>query len=123
MARVRAFRAHEVPSRPPIRVGEGQHVEVGERDTTWPAFVFITTEDGSGWAPSRHIDTSSDPPVMLASYDTTELPASAGDVLTVLAHDELSGWTWVRNSRGQEGWVPDNAIEPVEEESAEGTAP
>jgi SH3 domain len=120
MARVRVLSAHEVPQRPPIRVAAGQHVEVGERDTTWPAFVFITTEDGSGWVPSRHIDTSSDPPVMLAPYDTTELPARAGDMLTVLVHDELSGWTWVRDSRGQEGWVPDSAIELAEGESVQG---
>jgi uncharacterized protein YgiM (DUF1202 family) len=91
-------------------------VRVGARDTTWPAFVFVTTEDGrSGWVPSRHIDTSSAPPVMLVPYDTSELPTSAGEVLAVLARDDLSGWIWVRNSGGQEGWVPDNTIEQVDE--------
>ena len=84
MARVRALRANDAPRRPPIRVTGGQRVRVGERDSTWPAFVFVTTEDGgSGWVPSRHIDTSSDPPVMLAPCDTTELPTSPGEVLAV----------------------------------------
>ncbi len=113
MSMVRAVEAHEVPGRPPLRVAAGQRVQAGERDTTWPAFVLVSAEDGSGWVPGRHIDTSSQPPVMLASYDTTELRTNVGELLTVLDHDELSGWTWAANSLGQEGWVPDNTIEPV----------
>lgn len=113
MTTVRAIQAHEVPERPPIRLAAGQSVRVGERDTTWPAFVFVSTEDGAGWVPARHIDTGSIPPVMLAPYDTTELPTNAGDVLTVIAGDDLSGWTWVRGRDGREGWVPNGTIDPI----------
>jgi hypothetical protein len=93
-------------------VAAGQQVQVGERDTTWPAFVFVTTADGSGWVPARHIDTGADPPVMLEPYDTSELATEAGEMLTVLARDDPSGWTWVRNSRGAKGWVPSDSLEP-----------
>ena len=113
MTTVRAARAHDVPDRPPIRLAAGQPVHVGERDTTWPAFVFVTTGDGAGWVPARHIDTGSSPPVMFAPYDTTELPTSAGDVLTVIARDDPSGWTWVRGHDGREGWVPNDTIDPI----------
>jgi hypothetical protein len=113
MSMVRVVKAHEVPGRPPLRVTASQRVQVGERDTTWPAFVFVTTGDGSGWVPARHIDTTSRPSVMFVPYDTTELPTSIGDVLTVLDHDELSGWTWVANSQSHEGWVPDDTIQPI----------
>lgn len=89
-------------------------MQVGARDTTWPAFVLVTTSDGEGWVPARYVDTGSSTPVMRAPYDTTELPTSAGEMLTVLIRDDLSGWTWVRNTAGQEGWVPDNTIEPTE---------
>jgi hypothetical protein len=112
---VRAIRAHVGPDRPPISVAAGEHVEVGERDTTWPAFAFVTTTGGSGWVPARYIRPDAGPRngVMLEPYDTTELTTVAGEMLTVVATDELSGWTWVRNTAGLEGWVPDNSIEHV----------
>ena len=109
---VRAVKAHVIPGRPPIRVTAGQRVRAGERDTTWPAFAFVTTGDGSGWVPARYIDTSAEPAVMLAPYDTTELATTAGELLTVLVVDGHSGWSWVRNAAGREGWVPSDTIEP-----------
>jgi uncharacterized protein YgiM (DUF1202 family) len=42
----------------------------------------------------------------------TELPTLAGELLTVLATDPQSGWSWVRNAAGREGWVPDSTIGP-----------
>jgi hypothetical protein len=112
MTTVRAVKAHEIPDRPPIRAAAGQTVRVGEQDTTWPAFVLVTTDDGSGWVPARHIDASAGPAVMLTSYDTTELATAVGDLLTVLVVDAPSGWTRVRNELGHEGWVPSDTIEP-----------
>ena len=113
MTTVRAVKAHEIPGRPPIQVAAGQSVQAGSQDTTWPAFVFVTTDDGSGWVPARHIDAGSAPAVMLAPYDTTELATAVGELLTVLVIDNPSGWTWVRNALGHEGWVPSNTIEPI----------
>jgi uncharacterized protein YgiM (DUF1202 family) len=62
--------------------------------------------------PARHIDAGSGPALMLAPYDTTELTIAAGELLTVLVTDDPSGWTWVRNALGREGWVPNDTIEP-----------
>ncbi|SKC70657.1 hypothetical protein [Krasilnikoviella flava] len=48
---------HEFPSRPPLRVLPGTRVRVGDRDDTWPAFVFVTTDDGgSGRVPHRTLE-------------------------------------------------------------------
>jgi len=117
MKQVRAVRAHVIPDRPPISVAAGERVKVGERDTTWPAFAFVNTTDGSGWVPARHIaydgGQATGNGVMLEPYDTTELATEADEVLTVVAADELSGWSRVRNTAGLEGWVPDNTIEPL----------
>lgn len=113
MTMVRAVKAHIIPVRSPIQVTPGQKVRVGRRDTTWPAFAFVTTDDGSGWVPARHIDVSSEPAVVLAPYDTTELAAAVGELLMVLVIDDPSGWTWVRNALGHEGWVPNDTIEPA----------
>jgi SH3-like domain-containing protein len=114
MVTVRAVRAHEIPTRWPIQVTPGQRVDLGDRDVTWPEFVFVTTDTGSGWVPARHIEPGPDASgVVQTAYDTTELPTMIGDELTVLETDEISGWTRVRNVAGREGWVPDSTIEPV----------
>lgn len=114
MVTVRAVTAHEIPDRAPLRVTPGQQVQLGERDTTWPEFVFVTADGGSGWVPARHIEAGMGASgVLRIAYDTTELPTAAGDELTVLETDEISGWSWVRSASGREGWVPNSTIEPV----------
>ena len=111
MVTVRAVTAHEIPDRAPLRVTPGQQVQLGERDTTWPEFVFVTADDGSGWVPARHIEAGTGGSgVVRTAYDTTELPTAAGDELTVLEADEISGWSWVRSASGREGWVPSSTI-------------
>src|ERR1700759_3803293 len=101
MVPVRAVRAHEIPSRRPIRVKPGERVDLGERDSTWPEFVFVTIEGGCGWVPARHIEAGEGTSgVVKTAYDTTELPTMIGDELTVVETDEKSGWTWVRNTAG-----------------------
>jgi hypothetical protein len=112
---LRASAAHTIPQRPPIRVVPGQQVQVGQHDTDWPTFVFITTDDGAGWVPERYLDTSADPAVVVTSYDTTELATAAGEELTLVERDDPSGWALVRNAEGGEGWVPLSALEPIPE--------
>jgi hypothetical protein len=101
-----ARRTHRIPGRTPIRIDVGDRVEVGERDTEWPEFVFVTTDAGSGWVPARYLSSDSGKAVVEVAYDTTELEVSPGDALTVLRRDDRSGWWWCRNPDGGEGWVP-----------------
>jgi hypothetical protein len=48
MTGLRAIASDQIPGRPPIQVVPGQQVQVGQRDTEWPTFVFITTGTGAG---------------------------------------------------------------------------
>jgi len=109
--RVVARTAHLIPERAPIRITVGQVVGVGERDTTWSEFVFITTADGSGWVPARHLSHPSGRATVLTAYDTTELPTEVGDQLDILAEDLPSGWVWCRAVTGREGWVPISTVD------------
>lgn len=107
----RASTDHAVPDRSPIVVRPGDHVTVGDADSEWPAFVFVTTAGGEqGWVPARHLDDSRPGAAVLTRYDTTELPVSAGDELEVVQDDALSGWSWCRAPDGREGWVPHTAL-------------
>jgi hypothetical protein len=106
--------SHQISERPPIQLAAGDEVEVGDRDTEWPEFVFVTAERGAGWVPARHLSRSSGRAVVQIPYDTTELPTEVGDVLQVVAEDVPSGWLWCRSSSGREGWVPVKTVEKHE---------
>jgi len=108
---VTARSAHEIPERPPLRLAVGDEVQVGERATHWPEFVFVTGAAGTGWVPARHLSQPSGRAVVHTAYSTTELPTQSGEALDVLVEDLVSGWLWCRSSRGREGWVPLSTIE------------
>ncbi|HEX6285846.1 MAG TPA: SH3 domain-containing protein [Acidimicrobiia bacterium] len=110
--RARATSAHEIPAREPIRLEPGHQVEVGEPDSQWPAFVFVTGPTGQGWVPSRHLSADAGTAVVVTPYDTTELSLEAGEVVDVLDRDDESGWWWCRRGDGAQGWVPVSALEP-----------
>lgn len=105
---------HEIPARPPVRVQVGDRVKVGERDSEWPAFVFVTSLQGSGWIPERQLDRQGATAVVTEGYDTTELPIEAGEELEVVHEDSASGWLWCRARNGREGWVPQRTLFPVD---------
>jgi hypothetical protein len=104
---------HVIPDRAPLIVHPGDVVRIGDRDTEWPAFVFVTTSQGTGWVPLRHIDIEGSVGTVRVGYDTTELPASAGERVDVVRDDPESGWAWCRNDDGREGWIPHRALTTV----------
>lgn len=108
---VKARTAHEIPSRPPIRLEVGDEVQVSARDSDWSEFVFVTAPQGTGWVPARHLSQPSGRATVRAAYDTTELPTRPGEVLEVIAEDVVSGWLWCRSSSDRRGWVPVRTVE------------
>lgn len=104
---------HTIPKRPALVLVPGEVVQVGEQDTQWPAFVFVTAPRGTGWVPSRHIDITGSQGTVRLGYDTTELPASTGECVDVVLDDPESGWSWCRNADGHEGWIPHRVLAPA----------
>jgi phosphoketolase len=88
----------------------GDRVKVGEHDSEWPAFVFVTAQNGSGWIPERHLDRQGSSAVVTEEYDTAELATEEGEQLEVLHEDLTSGWLWCRARNGREGWVPERTL-------------
>ena len=101
---------HDIPDRAPLLLAPGDVIQVGEHDTEWPAFVFVTSPRGTGWVPSRHLDIEGADGVVRVGYDTTELAGGAGELVDVLREDPASGWSWCRNAHGEEGWIPDRVL-------------
>ena len=112
MRQVRATAAHQPPKRPPLQVDVGELVTVGDRDTDWPAFVFVAAATGAGWVPSRHLSADRGSATVQVRYDTTELTTRDGELLDVLAEDTTSGWLWCRAADGRAGWIPTRTVEP-----------
>jgi SH3 domain len=106
-----ATEAHAIPERPPLSLAPGDVVTVGGRDADWPAFVFVTTAQGSGWVPSRYLSTDVGRAVVETPYNTTELATRSGEILEVIDRDDESGWLWCRSTDGREGWVPSRSVE------------
>jgi len=41
-------------------------------------------------------------------FDTIELTVSTGEI--VFVPNGMNGWSWCRNDRNQEGWIPDDCL-------------
>jgi uncharacterized protein YgiM (DUF1202 family) len=91
-------------------VAVGERVNVGERDTQWPAFALVTSAGGEGWVPVRYLSAGAGEAVVVTAYDTTELATEAGDALEVLEEDAIGGWLRCRAGDGREGWVPAETV-------------
>lgn len=102
---------HEIPLRPALRIVPGGKAIVGDQATEWPAFVFITTDKGSGWVPQRCLTADRPTARVIHAYDTQELPVVVGTVLTLVEDDPDSGWSWCVAADGQAGWVPHRVFE------------
>lgn len=111
MPTVPALVDHRPPSRASISLRPGEAVLARRLPSPWPAFSWVETETGGGWVPTRYLSAPEGPATVMTAYDTTELPVRAGDPLTILVPDPESGWSWCRDARGREGWVPDQALD------------
>lgn len=105
--------AHRPPERAPITIRPGDRLRTGERDTEWPAFVFVSTEQGGGWVPERLLETSGPSVTPLVEYCTKELAVEPGEPLTVVDADLGSGWVLCEDEGGEKGWVPARNVDPV----------
>ena len=115
MKRGRVIATHRAPDRPPIRVAPGDAVTLGERDLDWPDFVWTTLAGGlGGWIPAALFDRDAGEAVAQVEYDTRELDADIGELLTL--HRELASWWWAENAQGASGWIPARAIDVIPED-------
>jgi uncharacterized protein (TIGR03382 family) len=109
--RALARESHEIPVRPSIQLAAGEQVVAAERDTRWPAFVFVAATSGEGWVPARNLSVDQGAAVVVTPYDTAELAVRKGDIVTVVERDDESGWWWCCSASGAEGWVPVAVLE------------
>ncbi len=104
--------AHQTVYPTPIRFRNGDSVKVGRRDDEFPGWIWTTIESGdSGWAPAILLQVADESALAVSDYDSTELATKAGEKLVI--RDEISGWAWATNQRGDAGWVPVSGLQQM----------
>jgi uncharacterized protein YgiM (DUF1202 family) len=88
----------------------GEKLQVGERDTMWPAFVRCKIKEGNeGWVPESFIERDGDVGIARVDYSAVELTVISGD--TMILEKETGGWYWATNEAGWSGWIPADNVE------------
>ena len=112
---VRVIEDYQAPYPDPIQTNAGDKVSVDlNKETDIDGWVWCMNHAGkSGWVPKTYIEINGNQGKMLQHYDAIELTIQAGDILKV--YKEESGFYWVSNQAGQQGWIPCTNVETMEE--------
>jgi len=113
-SQARVIAEYQAPYADPIVVNEGDEVTIDSgKKTDLAGWVWCTNRAGkSGWVPETYIQRRGDLGYMRCDYDAIELTIQVGELLTV--HKAESGFLWVTNQAGQDGWVPSTHVELCE---------
>lgn len=106
---------HQRSYEDPIRLVEGQPVQITKRDLWNDQFVWIwciSDLGKEGWVPDSFIQVDGDKGIALREYNAIELTVAEGDKLRI--YEETHGWYWVRTLEGVWGWVPVENVELME---------
>ncbi|MDG0815820.1 SH3 domain-containing protein [Bdellovibrio svalbardensis] len=109
---------YEVVYTSPIRLKVGEDVTITERETNpeWLGWVFCLDANGtSGWVSEKYLQINGNFGQVIKNYDATELGVEKGESVSLI--NEEFGWAWVKNSAGNEGWVPLKNLRAVSEQT------
>jgi uncharacterized protein YgiM (DUF1202 family) len=111
---LRVIADYQAPYSDPIRVKEGDEISLDRNKVTELAgWVWGTDHAGkSGWVPEAYIEPHGDTGIMRCDYNAIELTIHVGEILTF--HEAESGFYWVTDQSGRQGWVPASHVEPYE---------
>jgi hypothetical protein len=112
-SQLRVTADYQAPFPNPIRVKTGDVISLDRTvETDIPGWVWGTDRAGvSGWVPESYIEPQGENGVMRCDYDAIELTIHVGDILTF--HKAESGFYWVSDQAGRQGWVPASHVEAV----------
>ena len=93
----------------PVRLRQGDLLEVGKGDDEYPGWVWVTAGNGEcGWAPEEYLEIEGTMAKAKRDYDSTELDTARGQRVSVIL--EVCGWALVDDESGARGWVPSETL-------------
>lgn len=108
------IKAYECENEDPIRLIQGDTVQVGERsndDGPWPNWIYCISDrtKKEGWTPIQLLEIKDKVGIAIMDYDAKEMTVYEGDKLE--GSTKLNGWIWCRRcSNQEEGWVPKECL-------------
>ncbi|MBI9067594.1 MAG: hypothetical protein JEZ09_09905 [Salinivirgaceae bacterium] len=89
----------------PISFKKGEKVLIESKETNYKGWVWVTVKnENSGWVPEQFLKIENDEGTTLVNYNAIELNISIGEKLELV--NEVNGWYWVENVKGNLGWIP-----------------
>ena len=102
------IKAHKPEVLIPFRAEKGELVLGEERPTLWEGWLYCTNFAGiKGWVPRNYLVKvvgKLGEYQFIRSYNAIEITAFEGE--SVEFKESESGWAWVINKNGEEGWIP-----------------
>jgi hypothetical protein len=99
----------------PIILNKGETLTTSDRQADWPGWIWCTTASGdSRWVPDVFLDLLEGLAVLRRDYNPVELSVHPGEQLT--AQELVNGWAWCTNQVGQQGWVPLDSLQAIQDE-------
>jgi hypothetical protein len=111
--RMRARQEHKPESGTPLEVKQGDELKFERRPTEYAGWIWCISPDGvSAWVPESWVKVRGEKCVMQRDYVSREAKLVQGDEVSAVTIE--SGWAWVRNAAGEEGWVPLGCLEEID---------
>jgi SAM-dependent methyltransferase len=105
MPTYRVITSHQASYTYALVVQPGEILDVKERETPWPGWLWCTNQSGvSAWLPQVYLERSGDQARALRRYSSLELSVTSGEILT--GDEIVADWVWCSKEDGQQGWVP-----------------
>jgi SH3-like domain-containing protein len=115
---VRVIREYKIEYPDPIQVARGERVTVGREDEEFPGWRWCMAANGhEGWVPVELLSDTGTEALVLKEYSARELAVQAGE--EVFIEEDRHGWLFIRNSRGECGWLPATHVAKLKGEASE----
>ncbi|MEM9951093.1 MAG: SH3 domain-containing protein [Chloroflexota bacterium] len=111
--KAKIIEAHERTYETAIIVKQGQSVTCMKRDLWDDTHMWVwckADDDGEGWIPLEclHLMNNNSATVN-RDFNAIELTVAENEIITV--HEEVAGWCWSENKKGDTGWIPYKKID------------
>lgn len=105
---------HKTPTPDPLIMSKGEVLQLGDKTSeSDPDWVWCIHKSGKeGWVPENYLEIHGKKCTALIDYNAIELTVSVGQEFEI--EKEESGWVWVSNKQGQNGWIPLEKVEVFE---------
>jgi hypothetical protein len=113
---LKVIKRHKSEFHVPLIAKKGEIIEGEERKTEFEGWLWCKNSSGvHAWVPMAYLEPTSDTGQFqfLKDYNARELAVEVGQEVIVL--DEESEWAWVRTTLGDEGWIPLENLQDLED--------